>query len=163
MAVTEKSLGKEFLEVAIEVERNGYSFYEKAAGQSKSKEAKNVLLTLAGREKEHESSFLHVLGHLGGYQPPEYVREHSQYVRDLAGSIIFAGEKAQVVLSKKAMTDIEAVEAGIGFEKDSILFYSEIIGMLPNDNQNIVDVIINEEKKHLSELTYLANRLRGGM
>ncbi len=156
----EQSLGKEFLEVAIEIERNGRDFYEQAAGKLKNKESRNVLLLLASREQEHETTFLHILGHLGGYNPSQIFREHSQYVRDLAGSIIFAGKKAQELMGKKTMTDIEAAETGIGFEKDSIIFYSEIIGMLPKEDQNIVNVVINEEKNHLSELTHLANQLK---
>ena len=58
------------------------------------------------------------------------------------------------------MTDVEALEIGIGFEKDSILFYSEIRGMVPRQDQEIVDVITNEEKKHLSELSYMAHKLK---
>jgi rubrerythrin len=61
------------------------------------------------------------------------------------------------------MTDVEALETGIGFEKDSILFYSEIRGMVPKLDQEIVDTIISEERKHFSELTYMADQLRSGM
>lgn len=57
------------------------------------------------------------------------------------------------------MTDVEALEIGIGFEKDSILLYSEMRGMVPRQDQEIVDMITNEEKKHLSELTYMVNKL----
>ena len=51
---------------------------------------------------------------------------------------------------------------GIGFEKDSILFYSEVRGMVPSQDQQIVDMIVSEEKKHLSELTYVAGKLKSG-
>ncbi|MDD4858590.1 MAG: ferritin family protein [Dehalococcoidales bacterium] len=158
----EESLGKEFLEVAIEVERNGRAFYERVAGKTKSKEGRNVLLLLAGREKEHESNFQHILGHLGGYAASEYTRQRGDFIRDLAGSVIFISEKAMGLLNNKTLTDIEAVEAGIGMEKDSILFYSEIIGLLPKADRDIVDIIIGEEKKHLSELVNLADKLRSG-
>jgi rubrerythrin len=58
------------------------------------------------------------------------------------------------------MTDIEAIEYGINLEKDSILFYSEIRGMVPLQDQELIDIITNEEKKHLSEFIYMANNLR---
>lgn len=65
-------------------------------------------------------------------------------------------------MTKKTMTDIEAIEIGIGFEKDSILFYSEVWGMVPKQDQEIIDMVVNEVKKHLSEFTYMANRLKSG-
>lgn len=34
--------------------------------------------------------------------------------------------------------------------------------MVPRQDQEIVDMIVNEERKHLSELTDMANRLKSG-
>ncbi len=158
--MTEESAGKEFLELAIEIERNGYNFYESAA-QGKSKEMQDILIQLAGREREHEHTFRDMLTRVGGYVP-ENPYENYQYIKSLADSSIFAGKQAQALLTRKTMTDIGAVEAGISFEKDSILLYSEVRGMVPRQDQNIIDMITNEEKKHLSELMYLANKVRSG-
>jgi hypothetical protein len=110
-----------------------------------------------------ENTCREMMNRLGGYQPSQkYPGEHYRYVRDLADSSIFVGERARALLARKAMTDVEVMETGIGFEKDSILFYSEVRGMVPRQDQEIIDMIINEEKKHLSELTYMANRLKSG-
>lgn len=156
---TEKSLGKEFLEVAIEIERNGRKFYETVAQQGKDKEVKQVFTQLAAREAEHEHTFRDMLTRLGGYIPAEPC-ENYKYVKSLADASVFTKERAEALMAKKAMTDVEAMETGIGFEKDAILFYSEMLGMVPRQDREILDMIINEEKKHLSELTYMANRLR---
>ncbi len=158
--MAEKSPGKEFLEIAIEIERSGYKLYELAADQ-KSKEVRDILLQLAGREREHEHTFRDMLTRVDGYIP-ENPCENYDYIRSVADSNVFVGERIWKLLTQKAMTDIEVLEAGIGFEKDSILFYSEIRGMLPKLSQNIIDMIVNEEKKHLSELTYLVNKIRSG-
>ena len=158
--MTEKSAGKEFLELAIEIERNGYNFYESAA-QDKSEEVRDILIQFAGREREHEHTFRDMLTRVGGYIP-ENPCENYQYIKNLAASSIFSGKEAQVLMARKTMTDIEAVEAGISFEKDSILLYSEARGQVPKQDQNIIDMITNEEKKHLSELMYLANKVRSG-
>lgn len=158
--MAEKSPGKEFLEMAIKIEQNGYKFYEMAA-QDKSKNVQDIFMQLAGREREHEHTFRDMLTRAGGYVP-ENPCENYEYIRGVADSSIFAGDRAQALVTKGAMTDIEAVEAGIGFEKDSILFYSEVRGMVPRQDQDIMDMIVNEEKKHLSELSYMANRIRSG-
>ena len=119
--MAEKSVGSEFLEPAIEIERNGYDFYE------------------------HEYTFRDMLMRLGGYVP-ENPRENYQYIKNLAGSGIFSAKQAQALLTRKTMTDIEAVKAGIGFEKDSILPYSEVRGTVPRQDQDIIDMITNEGK-----------------
>ncbi|MDP3879516.1 MAG: ferritin family protein [Dehalococcoidales bacterium] len=158
--MAEQSTGKEFLELAIEIERNGYNFYTSAA-QEKSKEIKDILMQLAGREKEHEHTFRDMLTRVGGYVA-EHPCENYEYIKTLAETSIFIGKQAQELLTRKKMTDVEAFEVGIGFEKDSILLYSEVRGMVPRPDQDIIDMITNEEKKHLSELMYMANKMRSG-
>ncbi|MBI4284511.1 MAG: ferritin family protein [Chloroflexi bacterium] len=160
--VTEISPGKEILELAIEIERNGRDFYTALASKASEKEVQAVFRRLAARELEHENTFRDMLKHLGGYQvPPGYAGEHYQYIRSVAQANIFASEKAKKILASKIMTDVEAIEVGIGFEKDAILFYSEMRGMLPKPDQDIVDAILAEEKKHLTEFCYLADKFRG--
>jgi rubrerythrin len=162
--MSEISIGKEFLEVAIEIEKNGRSFYEFLARQDRSKEVRDVFARLAVREKEHENTYRDIMNRLGGYNPrQQYAGEHYQYISQLANLSILSAEQARRILTKKTMTDIEAMEFGINLEKDSILFYSEIRGMVPRQDQEFMDVITSEEKKHLSELLYMANRLRGGV
>jgi hypothetical protein len=34
--------------------------------------------------------------------------------------------------------------------------------MVPRKDQDIIDAIVNEEKKHLSELMYIANKIKSG-
>jgi len=160
--MNEKSIGKQFLEVAIEIERNGYNFYEAVGSRNRDKEIRDVFTQLATREKEHEHTFRDMLARLGGYGPSLNPCEDYQYVRSLADSSVFTGERAQTLLTKKRMTNVEAIEAGIGFEKDSIMLYSEVLGMIPRQDQEIINMIINEEKKHLSELMYIANKIRSG-
>lgn len=160
--MSEVSVGKEFLELAIEIEKNGRSFYESMAKLGKAKEVRSTFLQLAARELEHENAFRDMLNRLGGYRPAQsYSGEHYQYIKDIADSAIFSGERVRSTLAKGVLTDIEAVEIGIGFEKDSVLFYSEIRGMVPKPDQELIDMIVSEEKKHLSELGYVANKLRG--
>lgn len=161
--MTEVSIGKEFLELAIEIERNGRFFYEVVGRLNRNNvDVTRSFSALAVREQEHENTFREMLLRLGGYTPEQqYAGEHYQYIKDLARSSIFTGERVQALISDKPVTDLEALEIGMGFEKDSILFYSEVRGMVPRQDQDIVDIIITEERKHLSELTYMAGTLKG--
>ncbi len=163
--MSELSIGKELLELAIEIEKNGRFFYEVVARLNRNdQQIVKAFSELATREQQHENTFRDMLVRLGGYRPQQqHAGEHYQYIRDLARSSIFTGERVQALVTDKPMTDLEALEISIGFEKDSILFYSEMRGMVPQQEQDIVDIISNEERKHLSELAYMAGRLRGTM
>jgi hypothetical protein len=44
--------------------------------------------------------------------------------------MVFADESIQALLRKNVMTDMDTVEAGIGFEKDRVLLYSEVWGTM---------------------------------
>jgi rubrerythrin len=159
-----ESLGREFLMLAVQTEKNGQAFYQESARRSRKKDVKDVFKVLALREQEHENTFSDMLNHLGNHRVPEgYSRDDFQYLKFLADSLIFDNSRARATQTPNAVrTDIEALETGIGLEKDCILFYSDIRGMLPRSDQDAIDMIIQEEKQHLSELTYWVNRLRGG-
>ena len=150
--VAQASLGKEVLEVAIEIERNGKSLYDRLAKQAKTEAVQNIYVYLATQEKDHENTFRAILNRLGGYQPPQPSAEHYQYIKDLADAEIFVGERVQALLAKQTVNETEALDIAIGFEKDSILLYSEIRGFLPKADQDIVETVIFEEKRHLREL-----------
>ncbi len=151
--VSQTSLGKEVLEVAIVIERDGRSFYQFMAKQAKGSEVWDTFTFLAAEEQRHEETFREMLNRLGGYQPAEtYPGEHYQYIKDLAHSEIFVGDRVRAVLASEIAGYDETLEIAIGFEKDSILLYSEIRGFVPKDDQDIVEKVIEEEKKHLSQL-----------
>ncbi len=156
------SIGKETIELAIQIERNGREFYHTLAGSSRDKEVREVFKRLALMEQEHENIFRDLLIRLGGYHPAQiHPGEHFQYIKGLADSTLFTRERARMALNRIVATDIEAFEIGIGFEKDSILLYEEIMGLMPPQDRTILEIVISEEKKHLSELAYQASRLRG--
>lgn len=154
----EKSIGKEFLEVAIEIEQNGQKFYEIAAECNIVKEAKDVFRQLARREAEHQHLFRDMLSDLGGYIPIEPCKNY-EYIKSIANSSIFVGKRAIALLNKKAISEIDAINAGIGFEKDSVLLYSSARGTVPHKDQQIIDMIIGEEQKHVIELVHLSKSL----
>jgi len=72
--------------------------------------------------------------------------------------ISFTAERAQTALTQEAVSDTEAPEIGIGFEKYSILLYSEMRGLVPRANREIVVKVINEEKSHPCQLTDIWNK-----
>lgn len=154
------SIGKEVLEVAIEIEANGSDFYESIAKLTRDSKVWDTYTYLAGEEREHESTFKSMLGRLEGYNPPQnYPGEHYKYIKGLADTSIFTGKRARAALTQQTISHNEVLELGIGFEKDSILLYSEMRDLVPHADQEILDTVIDSEKDHLRQLTNLWNQL----
>ena len=90
------------------------------------------------------------------YEPPEaYPGEYFAYMKSLAGSYVFTKKDEGRKIAKSVKNDAEALEMGIGFEKDSILFYTKTKTVVPEYDLKIIDELISQEQDHLRKLTDL--------
>ena len=91
--------GREMLETAIEVERNGFSFYSELARAGK---ARFTFEHLAGQEKRHESLFQGMLDSLGQAPTPEsYDGELALYIKTLASGRVFKSPQEAREMAQK--------------------------------------------------------------
>jgi len=142
--------------MAVRVEQNGWKFYNTFQETLESESAKEIFKFLAGEEKKHETIFKGLLGDLGQYRPPEaYEEEYNLYMQALADSHIFKEDTAVEEIARAAKTIIEALDVGIGFEKDSILFFNELLNFVPKGQHPVIQKLIDEEKGHLLKLSKL--------
>ena len=149
----------ETLVIDIETERKKYEFYE-ATGGTRGKETAKVFIRLARHGREHEHLFRDILTDAGGYSP-EKTGINFAYLQGIADSSIYNGHRLSELASKNNLTDIEAVEAALAAEKDSILLYTEGRDLIPQKDLGVLDEIISEAKDHVSKLTPLLRKLRG--
>ena len=61
--------------------------------------------------------------------------------------------------SKNVKTPMDAISYGIGFEKDAILFFNELVKYTADSRKEIVGKLIDEEKKHIVYLALLRQKL----
>src|SRR3989304_4199049 len=112
--------GREMLETAIEIERNGFSFYSELARAGK---ARFTFEHLAGQEKRHESLFQGMLDALGQAPTPQsYNGELALYIKTLASGRVFKSPQEAREMAQKLSPE-EAVRTAHGVEKDPPLFY----------------------------------------
>ncbi|MBP8651790.1 MAG: ferritin family protein [Deltaproteobacteria bacterium] len=152
----------EIFEMAIAIERKGRAFYLNASKSFDEPEVKSLLKGLAEMEKEHEEVFLSLKeklipdeGYVQGYDPDNVA---VSYVRAMTSGEVFdknitfeGGESIEEVLKK-----------GIQAEKNSIIFYTGLKGLVPEDlGRANVDRIIREEMKHIVLLTEMLAALKG--
>lgn len=150
----------EVIEIGIEIEKNGRDFYNGVAKVSNSPQAVKIFGYLAGEEEKHIDRFKYILSEVRNYEPAEaYPDEYFAYLKILSGGRIFTKEKTGSKIAKTVKTDLEGIEMGIGFEKDSILFYHEIKRVVLEGEEKIIDKLIEEERGHLVKLTELRAKL----
>ena len=148
--------GSEIVEIGVQIEKNGYDFYNTLLGQSKNSKAKEIFGFLADEEQKHIKAFQKILESLESYQPAEsYPGEYFAYMNTLAAGCVFTKENKGAEIAKKVTSDKEAIDLGAGFEKDSIVFYEGMKKVIPQHELKIVDQLIRQEQNHLKMLLEL--------
>jgi rubrerythrin len=153
--------GSELLEIAKGIERNGMAFYQALADKTGNKAVKDIYNHLAGEEKKHLDTFQGMSDSLGQAKPPEtYTDEYMLYLKALVDSAVFSNVTEARQKADKVFNKIEAIDTGIQAEKDSILFYTELRDLVRERDRKVVLNILDEEKKHLRQLSELIAELR---
>ena len=152
--------GSEIVEAGIQIEKNGKDFYNSLVGQTKNQRAKEIFKYLEGEEEKHIATFQKILDSVRKYEPPEtYPGEYFAYMKAFADEYVFTRKDRGREIAKNAKSDKDAVDLGIGFEKDSIIFYEDIKKVVPDGHQKPVEALITQEKAHLYKLLELKNNL----
>lgn len=154
--------GSEIVELGIQIEKNGRDFYNALVKLSKNQRAKETFKYLAGEEEKHIAVFRKILDSVHKYEPPEsYPGEYFAYMNALASEYVFTQEHKGDETAKRTKSDKGAINLGIGFEKDSILFYEGMKKVVPPYDHKIVHELIIQEQDHLRQLSDLKKSLSG--
>ncbi|HHY81108.1 MAG TPA: ferritin family protein [Clostridiales bacterium] len=148
----------EALEIAIQIENRGHTFYSKAAHLATSDGVREMLEKLAEQELDHASAFQKIYNELSQRKDSLddtylYDPEVSAYLKAMAESTIFPSDDYlnEFIDGLKDISDV--LKIGIQAEKDSILFYAEmIINARYVEAKEAFRRLLKEEKKHLIDL-----------
>ncbi len=152
--------GSEIVEIGIQIEKNGRDFYNEIVKKSKKQKAREIFKYLAGEEEKHIAMFRKILDSVHKYEPPEaYPGEYFAYMNALAGEYVFTQKDKGSEIAKSAKNDMEAVELGIKFEKDSIVFYEGMKKVVLESEHKILNELIRQEQSHLMQLSDLKKEL----
>ena len=141
--------------IAIQIELNGEKSYRKAAQEASDPEIAGLFLLMADDEARHAKWFESITS-----QRPlsEEQREMEAVGRTILQEMVkeqtFSLEQSNL---QKADTVKKVVEQSSGFEQDTILFYELLSGFIDDEEtMEQLQVIIEEERRHLEELTKMA-------
>ncbi|MBW1678646.1 MAG: ferritin family protein [Deltaproteobacteria bacterium] len=147
----------EVIEIAIQIEKNGLSFYRSLAKSTDQEDLRSLFNHLASEEEIHLMDFQSLYDSLKTYQPHiTDEEEYYGYIKMLADMNIFTKKEGVDSVIKKIKELEEALDVAIGFEKDSIIFYTELIDLVQGSQKKAVKEIIRQEKGHLRKLFLMA-------
>ncbi len=147
----------EVMQMAVETERSGKQFYETVAAETADKQLKELFLFLAGEEDRHIEAFQQLARELK--ERPEDLpynwEEAALYLDAITHSRYFLGKGKALDLARNSKTAAEALDHAIGFEKETLLFYTEVLAMVSERNRPVVQRLVAEEKSHVVKLTQM--------
>lgn len=156
----------EIFAIAEKIEVNGAAFYRKAAELfSKDQVTKFMLLDLAAKEDEHNTTFAQMRKTLYEMEKENTVFDPENQVIDYLNAIadknVFDVKKDPTEILKGKESIGEVLGLAIGMEKDSIIFYLGLKDLISErKGRNKIDDIINEEKGHIVILSQKLNALK---
>jgi rubrerythrin len=151
----------EILKIAIRIEENGREYYLEAKERASTPAAAELFGFLADEEVRHLELFSGMLSGIGKEKVAEsYPGEHDAYIRALAGSHVFTRDSVGKEMVARAKDEEEILEFALGFEKDSILLYYEMLDLVPASKRKVVEEVIREEKSHVRKINELRSSLR---
>lgn len=151
---------RDMLEVACNIERQGEAFYRAADKAAHKDTLKAAFDYLAGEERKHLRIFQSMLESLPAQPLPEtYTGEYALYIKALSEGRVFGQEATAQELAAKAADEAEVLNVALGLERDSLLFYWEMRGLVRQADQPQIDRVMSEERAHMRQLTDLKNRI----
>jgi len=151
----------EIMEMAVETEKSGKQFYEAVAAETKEPKLKELFSFLSDEENRHIAAFQQLAKDLK--ERPEDLpynwEEAALYLDAITHSRYFLGKGKALDLARSAKTANDALTHAIGFEKETLLFYNEVLAMVAEHNRPTVKKLIGEEKSHVVKLTQLKGTL----
>ena len=146
---------REILLFAIRIEENGEAFYRNMSTKLPEPKIKELFWQLAGQESVHRDIYQAMLSKLQIYTPPEtYTDEYGAYLKAYVDNKIFNAERLDEYAAAIA-TARAAIDFAIDRELESILYYQEILMVVPEEQKNEINKIIGEEKSHFMKLSQL--------
>jgi len=141
---------KDAIKTAIQMEKDGYSFYQKAAAQTSSDMGRTVFKSLAADELLHLEVFEKLFNEkVGKDEWYDLVNTSKKYV-DIP---IFPKDLEKVEGANPDTSEIDALRIAMDSEQRAIEYYTEIRENISDDEVNkIIDEIINQEKNHYNIL-----------
>lgn len=151
--------GSDIFQFAIRMEENGENFYNYAASIAKDAKAREIFTRLASEEVKHRKLFADMFSKIDTIMPKEsYPGEYMAYLQaSIDGKAVFTTGATKELAGINDV--IAALDFAIQRELDSVLYYSEMKKYVTASAQELLEQVIEEERKHVVLLTNIKKAL----
>lgn len=136
--------GKQILSTFVKMEEEVTKYYAELAENAPDEKSKALFARMSQEEDRHNRMYSALLEKHGGEMTREFSEEEVEYVKSLIEENITSKHEFD-----KNMKFADSLLLAEKMEKDGILFVHQMMGMYPDIAQKEMNVILNEEKKHL--------------
>ncbi len=160
---------EELMEMAIQIEKNGKEYFTAMAERSQNPAVKEIFMFLCNEEQSHLEHFIRIRDRLASEKAEEFEiadeynsPEMFAYLNAMSDGKVFPNLVSHCELAAEIKSDEQAVYHAISFEKDTVLFFTEILGLIGRDDENyaLIEELIRQEKIHIARLYTLLGNLK---
>ena len=163
ISMSETYTSKDIIEMAVQAKERGVEMYLALARNSENYHVGRLFTEFAKDEQKHKHELEKWLGYLSGDKREEaYPGERSLYLKALVDSNTFNCDKTQKKALEMTISEEEALQAGITFEKDFMLFLHDLKQHVAEGGEGTIDSLIEDEIRHLREMFNLKEKLQKG-
>lgn len=144
------------LDLAVWLEKRGRAFYEEASEAATDPAIKELFQALAAEERKHCAIYTDLYEAFTGKsaEDEELLGEYGRFIELLINDI------AQALDFKEAQTPEQLVERALHFEKNTLLYFSEVKPLFRGKAGALIEAVCNEEKRHIQQLIEYREQLR---
>lgn len=150
---------KEIIDIAISIERTGHDFYAACGKKFNEPLMRDTFDFLAKEELNH----LNVFKDMRDAAEPSglFTEEYYAYLKAIGGRIFEPRVRDIRNLVEGFNSPLDAIRDAFHTEKESILFYTELLPLYQEDSSTsgLLIRIIDEERRHVMTLTDVARGL----
>jgi len=141
---------QEVFSMAMEIEKSGKAFYDTIVNSAPDDTTRELFTFLAEEEHRHYDYFKSLSTQSGNLiiQTEDW-DEISEYIKATTDSRFFIGEDKAIRAAEGANDIREAINIAMSFEKDTLLFFYELLNVTPEGSKEAAQKIVDEEKRHI--------------
>ena len=145
------------LDLAVWLEKHGQAFYESARDATSDPGLKEIFATLAAEEKKHCAIYtdLYELYTGKSAEGEDLLGEYGKFIQLLIKEITYVLEFDDVLTSE------ELIGRALEFEKNTLLYFSEVKPLFRGKAGALIEAVCREEKRHIQQLMERRELLRG--
>lgn len=151
----------EIIDIGIEKEKKRRDFYALVAETYQDKDMKDLFTKLKNWEEAHIKKFTEIRNTANQdlSATESFAGEFKIYMDSLVDNMLYK-DISPKIFNDKVKSPLSAIQYGIMFEKDAILFFLELLPYMDAHNKEAVESLINEEKQHLIYLNELKQKIK---